>query len=289
MKKILSNPLVIIGLVIALIFVLSVYRKGLKQKSVIENATQPSVTKQVATEIELSPQSQEPDASHQENLNRQRVDTAMSDDLGLRTINGTVGGGELTLSFEFKGTKKWCQAGELDTLQHAVADSAAPEILISLEAMDSDNRSGFYTSVNSLKLGVMHDFKIKNSGSSFGLYICLDSAKDKSCKRKRLVEQTQMNAELADSNATVKSKDYIFYYQPLVLYKNQLTGYRTDTFSDEFKSSVSKVLEDKHGLAAAYFKASWDISNVTRSIPVAVRNNKMLIELPYNDPRCSGF
>lgn len=285
MKKFLTNPFVILVLLVFVIFFMSrkadVQPKDAPQKAAIEMPVS-----SLPTEIDATPVAPPPEQL-QADLDRARAITAQNEELGLQTIAGKEEGGELVLGFEFKGQKKWCQPGDLDTMKHAVSDNNGSEILISLEAMDSDNQAGFYTSVNALKGGMVHDFRIKNSGSSYGLYICLDKRQENRCKKKRLVDQAVMNSELADLKTEPDAKDFIFYYQPLVLYKNGLSAYRTDKFSVPFQASVKKVMTEQFHLASRDFNAAWDISNVTRSLPMTTRNNKMVVELTYNDPRCS--
>jgi hypothetical protein len=61
--------------------------------------------------------------------------------------------------------------------------------------------------------------------------------------------------------------------------------YRTDDFSHDFQKSVSGHLTKK-GLSASEIQTAWKTNSTLKSAPVDIRKNRIVLSLPYNDPRC---
>lgn len=175
-------------------------------------------------------------------------------------------------------------------MKYASNDANADQILITIEPLGAGKGDYLRTNVVRLYENIDHVFKLKPSDSlqSYGLYICSDSSKATSCKSKTLASHAAISEEAvnAKGDAQAKKKDYIFYFQNLLLDKNNLETYRTDEFSGEFKAALESYLKNQK-LADSDIQTAWKLSNITRSQPIEIEDGKIILALPYNDPRCS--
>ena len=217
---------------------------------------------------------------------------ARESSVGLQRLAGEASGDKLFLNFVFRAKKQWCRGGDLDTMKYAVDSVTNPDILISVESLEGRSRDTLYTSVFKLMEGLTHRFSVKRSESekSYGLFICLDLAKVKSCRKKIVLAQNKMSEQILIDRGTPNyvPKDYLFYFQHLVVDKGAFQTYDSDDFTPKFQNLAQTVLEEKYGIGADKFKTAWNISKVTRSVPAKIEGKSLVLELPINDSRCTS-
>lgn len=222
-------------------------------------------------------------------IEQKRARLAAKQFLGLKTLELTADNGVFKIPFTFKPRKVWCQGGDLDTMKYASDDPSAQDILISLEPLAAEGKGDFMrTSVAALYNGVEHVFKLKAADKprTYGLYICTARTKTTSCKGKTLISHDEISKDLAQGGRDAAKKAYIFYFQQLILDKNILETYRTNDFSSVFRTSVEAYLISQKGVGRSEFQQAWDVSQVTRSKPADLRDGRVVLSLPHNDPRC---
>jgi hypothetical protein len=229
--------------------------------------------------------------AYQAELDSQRAKLGAASALGLTSLDLKLDDGAFPVPFAFVPKKVWCQGGDLDTMKYAIPKADAQEVLISLEPMSGGKGDAVYTSLNQLQKGFDHIFKLKpaDGAQSYGLYICADSKKARSCKGKTLTSHDKMSDELANRTAKSPKKDYVFYFQHMILDKNTIETYKSSDFTDGFKNQIGDYLKGQKGVSPNDFHAAWKLSNTTRSVPAEVVDGKILLSLPYNDPRCLGL
>lgn len=219
---------------------------------------------------------------------RDRAQYAARARLGLKSIQLKEENGYLQIPFRFTPRKVWCQGGDLDTMKYASNDLSAKDILISLEPSSGGKGDSVRTSITALYEGVEHTFKVRSGNTqSYGLYICSDSKKGMSCKDKTLKPHGVISDEVAKAGNSPKG-DYVFYFQHVVLDKKDLEIYASDDRSNDFKKSIGSYLSKQKDIENSEFEAAWKVADVTRSTSADVRDGRLLLSLPYNDPRCMG-
>lgn len=208
--------------------------------------------------------------------------------LGLESMELKEENGLIRIPSQFIPRMVWCQGGDLDTMKYASKDVGADEFLISLEPNNGGKGDSLRTNLAALYKGIEHTFKVKpRSARSYGLYICSDSKNAASCKDKTLKTHAEIGKEAAQAKDSAR-KDYIFYYQHVLLDKNNLEVYKSNNTSEEFKKSIENYLRKRKGIDTAEFQTAWKVSNVMRSASPDVRDGRLRLTLPYNDPRCMG-
>lgn len=226
---------------------------------------------------------------YQATLDRRRALLAAKDLLGLKTLNLKSENDVLTIPFSFKPRKVWCQGGDIDTMKYASDNPAAMDILITIEPFSEQGKKDVLrTSVANLYKGLDNTFKVKaGEGTlSYGLYICSDSKKRGSCKDKALKSHADISQEMANAADSPAKVDYIFYFQHLLLGKDKLEVYRTNDFSDAFRTSVEAYLDSQRAVHRSEVRKAWKISEISRSESADIRDGRIVLSLPYNDPRC---
>ncbi len=225
---------------------------------------------------------------YQEELNRERAQHARARELGLKSMPLKDKGDTITIPLAFVPEKVWCQGGDLDTMKYASRNDRAKEFIITLEGIDRGGKHPFVrTSLEELYKGVNYSFTIPRpkEATAYGLYICSDSRKENSCQRKSMMSHAKLSEQLAENPDKTRAEDRVFYFQNLVIDGKSVESYRTDDFSNEFQKSISGHLLKK-GLSASEVQAAWKTNSTLKSAPVEIRKDKIVLSLPYNDPRC---
>lgn len=238
---------------------------------------------QAATEVETK--------SSQAELNKARARLAMNEAIGLKSLPLTDKDGLLEIPFRLKPQKLWCRGGDIDTMKYASNDPSSDQILITLEPLNGGKGDFLRTSVVKLYKGFDHVFKVKKNADSrsYAVYLCSDSAKATSCKGKTLRSHAVVSDESAAAGAKAKKKDYIFYFQHLLLEDKSLVSYRMDDFSNGYRRLVGDFLKNQKGLNPSEVQEAWKTASLTRSLPPDVQGGRVSLALSYNDPRCMGL
>jgi hypothetical protein len=225
---------------------------------------------------------------YQEELNRERAQFARARELGLKSLPLKNQGETLTIPLSFVPEKVWCQGGDLDTMKYSAKNDRAKDFIITLEGINRGGKNPFIrTSLEELYKGVNTSFTIPKpkEATAYGLYICSDSRKENSCQQKTMQSHAKLSEQLAENPAKAKTDDRIFFFQNLVIDGRSIEAYRTDDFSQEFQRSISNHLVRK-GLSASEVQAAWKANSTLKSAPVDIRKDRIVLRLPYNDPRC---
>jgi hypothetical protein len=225
---------------------------------------------------------------YQEELNRERARFAQARELGLKALPLKNRGDKVTIPISFVPEKVWCQGGDLDTMKYASRNDRAKDFLITLEGIDRGGKNPFVrVSLDELYKGANFNFTIPKpkEATAYGLYICTDSRKENSCQRKSMQTHSKLSEQLAENPDKTRAEDRVFFFQNLVIDGRSVETYRTDDFSHDFQKSVSGHLTKK-GLSASEIQTAWKTNSTLKSAPVDIRKNRIVLSLPYNDPRC---
>ncbi|RZA16128.1 MAG: hypothetical protein EOP10_25150, partial [Proteobacteria bacterium] len=157
--------------------------------------------------------------------------TAISD-IGLKSLNLTRTGSKLSVPVKLIPVKRWCMAGDIDTMKAAVGDVSKDNILISLEPEDGGQGDSYRTNVLSLYKATQHIFKIDYTGPrdrSFGLHICSDYKNGKSCQPKKMKTHEKISDDRAASEAkrTANLAETKFFFQHVVIAGDRMLSYGT--------------------------------------------------------------
>lgn len=208
--------------------------------------------------------------------------------LGLKTLSLTKTKGKVAIPFEFIPRKVWCQGGDLDTIKYAVTKQNSKEVLISLESLSGDSVSeGLHVSHENFIKGFSHTFMVKDSSSlkSLSLSICTDRKKSGSCKKAQVMSQAKLNSALGEKSNQLAG-EFLFYFQHLLFNGDTVQAYRSDVFDAHYKKSLASYL-DKVDVSKDEVQKAWKLNNTIKSNPLDVRGGKIVLSLPYNDPRCA--
>jgi hypothetical protein len=274
---------------LALVVVLALTRENSKPEYLSVEVDTPTRGARAEAVPPLSNQSPTPDVrKYQEELNRQRAQLAQARELGLKSLPLKPQGDTISIPLSFIPQKLWCQGGDLDTIKYATKNHRARDLLITLEGLDRGGKNPFVrTSLQQLSKGVNFTFTLPRprEATAYGLYICSDSQKENSCQRKNLQSHASLSDQLAENPDKARAADRIFFFQNLVIDKSRVESWRTDDFSQEFQRSISSHLLKK-GLSAADVQTAWTINSTLKSAPLTIRKDRIVLSLPYNDPRC---
>lgn len=207
--------------------------------------------------------------------------------LGLKSLTLTKVKGKVSIPFEFVPKKVWCQGGDIDTIRYATSKTSAKEVLIALETMGSNKVSEtLRVSVDNLVAGFEHTFLLDGGvgDKSLSLSICTDRKKTNSCKKANVIDQNTLNNTLG-ANFNQTDKDYLFYFQHLIYNGESVQTYRSDMFHSDFKKKLSGFLE-KADVDKDESDRAWKLNRTIKSNPVDIVKGKIVLSLPYNDPRC---
>ncbi|RYZ77667.1 MAG: hypothetical protein EOP04_30880 [Proteobacteria bacterium] len=283
------NHLLAVALVVVIFYL---FKKTNFKKSPAPRSTEPREELSQGNMAVVNPPEVVDKAKEEADFYAQRALWARESAVGLVSVPGEAVGGKIRLNFKFKPKKQWCRAGDLDTMKYAVLDVTTPDILISLESLDGRTRETFYASLYQLMQGVERKFEVDPSGSSnsYGIFICLDLKKEKSCRKKVVIPQSEMGPRIIKDQAEANyvPKDYLFYFQHLIVANNAFQAYASNDFRPEFRKKVQALLKEKYDMSTSDFDVAWKISNVTRSLPSRIEGKDLLLELPVNDPRCTS-
>lgn len=225
---------------------------------------------------------------YQEDLNRERAQFARARELGLKSLPLKNQGDTITIPLSFVPEKVWCQGGDLDTMKYASRNEYAKDFIITLEGIDGGGKNPFIrTSLNELQKGVNASFTIPRpkEATAYGVYICSDSRKDNSCQRKSMMGHAKLSEQLAENPEKARSEDRVFFFQNLVIDGKSIEAYRTDDLSNEFQRTITDHLTNK-GLSASKVQAAVKTNLILKSAPADIRKDRIILSLPYNDPRC---
>lgn len=207
--------------------------------------------------------------------------------LGIKSLVLTKSKGKIRIPFEFVPQKLWCQGGDIDTIRYATSKTNAKEVLITLESLgNSKVKESLKVSVDNLIAGFTHTFAVDAGikDSSLSLSICTDRKKTGSCKKASVVDQAALNNALgAASNRT--TKDFLFYFQHLLYSGGKLQTYSNDNFTADYRKRLNSFL-NKSDVDKDEIERAWQLNKKIRSNPVNIVNGKIVLSLPYNDPRC---
>lgn len=275
-------------LIVGVIIVLGLMAKKFQSKKMaarfipVEVAPSPDFQ-----EVPIESGSDDP-GDYENKLVEQRIRYAARNLLRLKTLGLKEVNGRLRIPFRFIPQKVWCQGGDLDTMKYASKDLGAKKVLITLESSDGRGGDSLRTSVSDLYKGIQHVFDLKpGQTKSYGLYICSDAGNGTSCKDKALKSHASMASEFARTRGS-SANDNIFYYQHLVLDQKSLEVYESNDRSDTFKKSIGTYLTKQKDIEFSEFEAAWKVSNVMKSTAADIRDGRLQLSLPYNDPLCLG-
>ncbi len=248
-----------------------------------------AVTKGSQVEILSNSDSKLDTKKYQEELNRSRAQFARARALGLKSLEFKDSGDTVSIPLIFSPKKIWCQGGDLDTMRYAAKAETSKEFVISLEAIGRPGKHPFVrVSLKELYAGLKYTFSVPRPKESiaYGLFICSDNKQDNSCQRKNAKTHAELSAQLAQDPNRAKSIDQIFYFQNLILDAKKLESYRSNEFGADFQKSIGSHL-NKKGINAADFQTAWKLNSTIKSSPSDIRAGKIVLSLPYNDPRCT--
>lgn len=284
----LPTEYILLGVLgLGIVFVLS---RGEGDDSVQMAAETPPIMEEKGSQVQILANNQPAldVRKYQEELNRQRAQSAQARELGLKSLPLKNQGDTVTIPLSFVPEKVWCQGGDLDTMKYASKNDRAKDFIITLEGIDRGGKNPFVrTSLDDLYKGGSFSFTIPRpkEATAYGLYICTDSRKENSCQRKSMQTHARLSEQLAENPDKTRAEDRIFFFQNLVIDGKTVEAYRTDDFSNEFQKSISGHLNRK-GLSASEVQTAWKTNSILKSAPVDIRKDRIVLSLPYNDPRC---
>jgi hypothetical protein len=284
-----STEYAILGiLALAIVFVL--FRGKASEPTRMAAEAPPLQESGKAQHVEVLSNSQPPVdvRKYQAELNRERASFAQARELGLNTMPLKNRGDTVTIPVAFVPEKVWCQGGDLDTMKYASKNDRAKDFLITLEGIDRGGKNPFVrVSLDQLYKGANFNFTIPRpkEATAYGLFICTDSRKENSCQRKSMQTHAQLSEQLAENPEKTRAEDRVFFFQNLVIDGRTVETYRTDNFSQDFQRSISGHLTKK-GLSASEIQTAWKTNSTLKSAPVQMRKDRIVLSLPYNDPRC---
>ncbi len=226
---------------------------------------------------------------YQEELNQQRVQFAQMRILGIKSLNLKGKGDTVSIPLVFAPKKMWCQGGDLDTMRYAAKSLKNKDFLITLETIGRPGKNPYVrTSLNQLYAGLSYTFTVPRpkGSTAYGVYICQDSKQENTCQKKLVETHAEISDSLAQQGDGAKNQDRVFFFQNLIVDNKKVETYRTNDFGSEFQKSINSHLVGKRGVNPADFQTAWNLNKTIKSAPTDVRAGKIILSLPYNDPRC---
>ncbi len=216
-------------------------------------------------------------------LQKQKI--LASEKIGLKSMPLKKDGSTLRIPVRIIPQKTWCKSGELDTIRKASRDINKNTLLLSIEPLAGNSGSSLRTSLTNLQSGLDHVFRIDKSPDEkiFGLYICSDEYREGHCKGKALQSHLQINESLAAGGQDRIHKDYIFYFQPLIVLDDSLQVFQSNRLH---KRRVNKILGENFAVSDQDMKLVWKTLIISRSLPAEINDQQLILKLPYNDPKC---
>lgn len=230
-------------------------------------------------------------AAEEISLNKRRVVMLGQSQVGISSLKTSAKDGNIEVPFELKAQKLWCQAGDIDTIRYSNDNNFEKNIVISLESLKDNTRLAFIkVSTEDLYKGVKHSFNIRSfgAGDSLGLFICKSTDGKTSCKSKQLISHEKINGLVSNEETAKEARknDYIYYFQSLVLGADSINTFAANDYLGKDKSALIKQLSAQFSLKEKDFEAAWRYSSVLNSLAARIDSGKILLTLPYNDPKC---
>jgi len=208
---------------------------------------------------------------------------------GVGTLAPKVSKGRMTIPFVFKTERKWCTPGDLDTILKTVKNKSSKELLVTLENISDKTVHGkFRMSVNDLIKGNNLAFITAASShtESLGLFICRDTNRSGSCQSKEIMSQDEISRQLAANRQASSKKDYVYYFQNVLLSNGKLQIYRSANAEISMAPGLQDFLESTYNLKEVDFQRATQLNSTIRSVPAMIIDKRILLTLPYNDPSC---
>lgn len=286
-----SDPLWIGVGVIALVFAAFQFFASKKQE--IEAADPARERKDVISVQPLSNLMEDKgDGTEKERLRKARMQSAARFQIGMVSLKPVSKDSQIEIPVEFVPRKLWCSGGDLDTIRQSLENVVAENLLVSVESLsDLSNKAVAYTSYLELLKGRKFTFRIKTPerGDQFGLFICEDSKKEKSCQNKTLLssdELSKMNS--SKSSAAAQGVAAVFYFQHLIADDGEISTFDANQFLGEKKDVLFAHLKGEFDLSDKAIQKGWHYSSVVKSLPTEIQKNTIKAPLTYADTRCGG-
>ncbi len=282
-------PLGLAGLAIVLL-VYFVFKKKAFKTEPQENGKNKTAQVSEARPVEIIASKSEVETPQrlQSRVNRLRANEASESRLGIVKFPLNATDGFFSIPFVFSPRKIWCQGGDLDTMKHALNGIESSTFLVTLQPLrESEKGETYRTTLGNLFQGFTHVFKIREGKpGNYALTICSDQKGTNTCAGKSLTTHSKIADEVVAHDQGTPSKDYIFYFQHLIVNKTQLYAYRSDDASTRYQNEIRSYLQDEVKLSSDTLAEAWKMSSTLRSSPLGLDNGKIKLSLPYNDPEC---
>jgi hypothetical protein len=100
-----------------------------------------------------------------------------------------------------------------------------------------------------------------------------------------MLSHAKLSEQLAENPEKARSEDRVFFFQNLVVDGRTVEAYRTDDLSNEFQRTITGHLTKK-GLSASEVQKAIKTNLTLKSAPADIHKDRIVLKLPYNDPRC---
>ncbi|RYZ90973.1 MAG: hypothetical protein EOP04_02155 [Proteobacteria bacterium] len=210
---------------------------------------------------------------------------------GVKSLTLNENEGLFKIPFSFKSRKQWCVGGDIDTMRLLASGDEKNDFIVTIEPITDGSRGEAYpVSIDKMVSGFEKSFAIKSTGKTenLGLFICSDRRGTKSCRGKESIDHKSLSDKIADPK-TVKStssKDYILYFQNLVIRESKLFTYSSENVSEDGLSDLKKHIMSSMKIKASDFDSAQQFNKTMRSVPADIMGQRIALTLPYNDPRC---
>lgn len=253
----------------------------------------PEVREEPVTKpIEYVTESTTPKVQSEEDVRNLRARASQDFEFGLQNLKLKMINGAYQIPLVFRAEKRWCQGGDLDTIDYLRPKPDAPEFLVTIETLvGRKNGDKMRISSKGLFAGFEKTFSVtlRNPSEVLGLFICRDQANAGSCRDKTLKTHDEISNAIADS-ATMdeaRAQDYQLYFQSFFIKDGMLMSYNNTNITSKRGEALKSHLNSQYGMPIPDFNAAWNVNKVLRSVPAKIEENKIFLTLPYNDPRCS--
>lgn len=229
-------------------------------------------------------------ADRRDFLEKKRKSLALKSSFGLKTLKSSSRS-KINIKLEISPKLLWCQAGELENIDRILRGLSDDRLLVTIENSNSRSRPLFSKIITASSLSKKQSFEVSipanEDPQSLDIQICSVKRNSEVCSGKKIISYKEMQDALLSSSPALKSDDFVFVYQNLLLEGANLHSYSNTKRANEDAKRLINALANNIGISKNDLVSSWRKHKKLGSLPLEMEKDRVRLFVTQNDPRCS--
>ncbi|MFW7379202.1 MAG: hypothetical protein ACOH5I_10375 [Oligoflexus sp.] len=194
-----------------------------------------------------------------------------------------------------KARSQWCQVGDLDLMKAALKKKKDSRLIMTLEPTTATQNAKIQVrsiGESELHKGFSHVFELSKNQikGGYGLYICLDSQRQGTCRQKAAYPIHDLGNILFNAQSPKRlDRDPVFYFQMLLSDGDTVDIFASNQEGDDYYNILDKFASTRIPQGSERRMALTQARRLHQnlsSVPAMVKGKGIEISLPYMDPKC---